>query len=430
MIPHLLGYFRQPLRCYQSLAARHGQPFSVPFPLGGRMAVTGCPLHIGRIFKGGTGLYRSVDASAGMFYGDNSMLSLDGEAHAAMRRALMVPVLRNPAIAARLMREAAVREVSGQKAGAPFDMLDTARSITLDVILQTVFGVLDDAERKEFVQAIQALQGSIGFFAVFVKGLRRDWGPWSPWGRFLRARGRCYALIEGRMAAVRAGGEGRGDSVLEHWLSLRDEAGQPLLSDGQIRDNLLTMLFAGHDSTAVALAWALYWTHREPGVLIALLDELEGYAQRGDIGSLDDTPYLDAVCREALRVHPVAPGVARRLEAPLQLGEYLVPAGDVVMACIDLVSHDPAIYADPQRFMPERFLERGYGHSEFIPFGGGERRCPGAALAFMEMRVVLATLVCRFRFRLLERRALDAVWSHGIRRPESGVRMVLEGRRI
>ena len=392
------------------------------------MAVTGCPAHIGRIFKGGAGLYRAVDATAGVFYGENSLVSLEGEAYAHMRRLLMVPILRHPASAAGLMRDAALRAFADQAVAQRFGMLDKARAITLDVILGAVFGVLDERERLEFVEAIHGLQGSIGFFAVFVKALRRDFGPWSPWGRFVRARAKCYALIEARIAAADAAKDDADGSVLAHWVSLRDPLGGPAMTRPQIRDNLLTLLFAGHDSTAVALAWSMYWTHCEPGILITLLDELEGYAGTLDIDLLGDTPYLDAVCREALRMHPVAPGVARRLNTAMELGGFNLPAGDVVMACIDLASHDPAIYPDPHRFRPERYFERNFGHDEFLPFGGGERRCPGASLAFMETRVALATLVCKFRFKLMEKPSLKACWSHGIRRPETSVRMMLEGR--
>jgi len=427
LLPHLWSYFRQPLACYQALAARHGEPFSVPSPLGGRMAVTGCPAHIRRIFQGGPGLYRSVDAVAGMFYGENSLVSLDGEIHVHVRRALMAPVLLHPAGAFGLMREATLRAFSGP--GERFDMLDKARAITLEVIMGAVFGVLGERERAEFTAAVHGMQDSVGLLAVFVEALRRDLGPRSPWGRFIRARAVCYALIEARMAAARAAGDAQDDSVLAYWVRLRDPDGRPALTDAQIRDNLLTLLFAGHDSSAVAVAWSVYWTHREPGVLIALLDELRGYAATPEAGLPARTPYLDAVCRESLRMHPVAPGVARRLARPMDLGGFSVPEGDVVMACVDLACHDPALYPDPQRFRPERFLERDYGHDEFIPFGGGERRCPGARLAFMEMRAVLATLVCGFRLRLMEKRPLNAAWSHGIRRPETGVRMLLLGPR-
>ena len=202
-----------------------------------------------------------------------------------------------------------------------------------------------------------------------------------------------------------------------------------MLTDAQIRDNLLALLFAGHDSTAVALTWCLYWTHREPGVLLALLEELHNYAKTLDMRCLENTPYLDAVCNEALRMNPVAPGIARRLASDLPLGDYTVPENDVVMACIDLSCNDPERYPHPESFLPERFLGRQYNHSEFFPFGGGERRCPGAALAVTEMRVVLATLLCRYRFELLEKRPLGSTWSHGIRRPKNGVAMRFIGER-
>jgi len=394
------------------------------------MAVSGCPAHIGRIFKGGQGLYRSVDTNAGVFYGEHSLVALDGEAHARLRRLLMVPVLRQPSSAAKLMQAAALRAFAARSAGERFDMLDKARVITLDVIIAAVFGVLGEHEHKEFVEAIHGLQGSIGFFAVFIKALRRDLGAWSPWGRYIRARAKCYALIEARMAAVRRALNDDDSSVLALWVRLRDSSGQPALTDAEIRDNLLTLLFAGHDSTAVALTWCMYWVHREPGVLLALLDELQGYAKTLDVGLLGQTPYLDAVCQESLRVHPVAPGIARRLDKAMDLGDFTVPAGDVVMACIDLASYEPDLFSEPHRFRPERFIGRNYEHNEFIPFGGGERRCLGANMAFAEMRFVLATLVCQHRFRLTEKRPVLPAWSHGIRRPATGVRMILEGPRI
>ncbi len=429
LLLHLLEYFRQPLVCYQKLSARYGQPFSVPFPLGGRMTVSGCPLHIEKIFKGGAVSYRSVDASAGMFYGENSLMSMEGEVHARMRRAMMAPILRRPKNATALIRDAALDAFESQGEGLRFEMLGKARSITLDVILGTVFGIPESEERLQFIAAVHALHGTIGFFTVFFKALRRDWGPYSPWGRFVRARAHCYALIEAKIAEVRIADDNTDDSVLAYWVRLKDKDGQPVLSDAEIRDNLLTLLFAGHDSTAVALAWCFYWTHREPGVLTALFDELRDYAATLDVERLQDTPYLDAVCYEALRMHPIAPGVARRLGSAFELGGYTVPESDVLMACFDLACHDPELYPDPKRFFPERFLKRQYGAAEFFPFGGGERRCPGAVLALTEMRVVLATLICRYRFRLLEKRPLDAIWSYGIRRPKTGVSMQLLGDR-
>jgi len=430
LIPHLWSYFRRPLACYQALAAHYGQPFSVPFALGGRMTVSGCPLHVEKIFKGGTTPYRAVDESANVFYGDNGLVSMVGEDHAQLRRTLIVPVLRHPKSAAVLMRDAALNAFKQQPAKERFEMLDKARSITMEVILGAVFGVLEADEQRKFSEAVHALHNSgVGFFTVFLKSLRHDWGPLSPWGRFIRRKAHCHALIDAQIDKVRVADDAADDSVLAHWLRLRDAQGQPMLSAAQIRDNLLALLFAGHDSTAVALTWCIYWTHHEPGVLAALLNELHDYAETLDLACLDNTPYLDAVCQEALRINPIAPGVARRLGSDFQLGDYTVQENDVVMACIDLSCHDPERYPNPERFLPERFLQRDYSHSEFFPFGGGGRRCPGAALAMTEMRVVLATLICRYRLQLLENGPLASTWSHGIRRPKGGVAMQLTGER-
>lgn len=374
-------------------------------------------------------MYRSVDKASGMIFGEHSLASLDGEAHTQVRRAMLAPVLRHPAMAATLIRDRALSACSGLTVGERFKFIDIARVITLNITLQTVFGVLDERERQDFIVAIHRLRRSISFLAIFMKALRRDLGAWSPWGRFIRARARCYELIDRRLAETRATSASEHQSVLAYWATLRDSAGKHLMSDAHIRDNLLTLLFAGHDTTASAIAWSLYWTHSEPGVLITLLKELEDYGKTLDTSLLKNTPYLDAVCWETLRVYPVAPGSARRLNRPMRLAEFQIAEGDLVMACIDLISRDPNLYPEPARFKPERFLERVYEPTEFIPFGGGERRCPGAAIDFEEIRVVLATLICRFQFRLAEKNPVTPVWAHGIRHPKTGVWAVLECKR-
>lgn len=165
-----------------------------------------------------------------------------------------------------------------------------------------------------------------------------------------------------------------------------------------------------------------------PGVRLALLDELGDYVQTMDL-SQQSTPYLDGLCYEALRMNPVAPGVARRLKSPMKLGDVEVPAGDVVMASIDLACNDPEVFPLPQQFHPERYLHEAIHPRQLLHFGGGDRRCPGAELALLELRVAVATLVARYRFSLVQHKALRSVWSHGIRIPSEDVLMRLEDRK-
>lgn len=431
LLPHLWQYFRRPMGLYQELAERYGHPFSVPSPYGGRMVVTGCPHDVATMFRAGGSAFGLFDQSAGMVFGETAISALGGDEYLKARRNLLAaPLLRQPMGAADLLRDTALRICERRIGSGAVSMHEVARAVSLDVNIQVIFGPLGETERNEFAEAIHRLRRAIPVSAMLIKALRRDLGGWSPWGRFLRARDRCFALIERRIDAVRAGSTGADGSVLAHCALARDAMGQPVMSKEQIRANLLTLLFAGHDTTAAAVAWGVYWTHHEPGVLAALAEELADYAATRDTAVLKNKPYLDAVCKEILRIYPIAIGSVRRLAQPMTIGNAVVSEGHLVMASMDLSSCDPALFPDPARFRPERFLDRAYKPNEYIPFGGGERRCPGAVIAFDALRVVLATLVCCFDIRVIDRRPVKPVWNNGIRVPSTGVKVVLQRKRL
>ena len=429
LAPSVLAFFRHPLRYFQSLSARYGDPFSIPFALGGRMTVTGCPLHIATLFKAKAEQYGAVDEMGSLFYGEEALMSLNGKDHQVLRRHLMVARLRKPTPLAPMIRDATLNAFELLPIGGTFAVMPSARDLIFEIILGAVFGAMSKEERAQFWQAFTQLHGKLGFFAVFLKALRKDLGPWSPWGGFLRARQRCHELIDERIQRSRQRPSKDPDCLIDDWISLKAPDGAPVLSDQQIRENVMAFLFAGHDSTSVALTWCLYWTHYEPGVRLALLDELGDYVQTLDVSQLESTPYLDGLCYEALRMNPIAPGVARRLKAPMTLGDIEVPAGDVVMASIDLACNDPEVYPLPQQFHPERYLDGAIHPRQLIHFGGGDRRCPGAELALLELRVAVATLMARYRFSLVRHQALRGKWSHGIRKPAEDILMRLEDRR-
>jgi cytochrome P450 len=181
--------------------------------------------------------------------------------------------------------------------------------------------------------------------------------------------------------------------VLSLLLACRDEQGQGL-SDAELHDELLTLLLAGHETSATALTWALHWIHRQHEVRDTLLAELAGCDNPSDPERIQRLPYLGAVVNEVLRILPVAMLMFPRLvEEPLAMGGWSFEPGDVVIGCIQAVHERPELYPDPQRFDPQRFLRRSFGPGEFLPFGGGARRCLGAALAVYEMKLILATLL-------------------------------------
>jgi cytochrome P450 len=199
------------------------------------------------------------------------------------------------------------------------------------------------------------------------------------------------------------------------------------MTDAEVRDALKTLLIAGHETVAVALAWAFYWLHRQSDVRQLLQDELRGLGRPPHADALLHLPYLSAVCSEALRLYPVVAAVSRRLRQPLQLGGYIVPAGVAVGAAIPLAHCHPERYPDPLRFRPERFLERTYTPFEYFPFGGGARRCVGAAFAVSELKIVLGSILAQHRFELADDHPVMPVPRTFTLGPKGGVPLVYCG---
>jgi cytochrome P450 len=291
------------------------------------------------------------------------------------------------------------------------------QAITLEVILRAVYGVRDPARLAHAARVIGTF-GERSDALMLPSALRRDLGRFSPWRRFLRARAALDALIADELAQHRAAPDAEDrDDVLSLLLRARDEDGRPL-SDAALRDELDTVVGAGHETTATALAWALERLVRHPHVL----DRLRASLRDGE------TDYLDAVIKETLRVRPVIADVARRLTAPLEVGGYTLPAGTLVVALITALHAREDLYPDPAAFRPERFLDGdAAGAYTWIPFGGGVRRCLGAAFAQEEMRIVLREVVLRADLRAAEARDERPRMRNVTIAPRQGGRVVLGG---
>ena len=212
-------------------------------------------------------------------------------------------------------------------------------------------------------------------------------------------------------------------------MSARDEAGQPM-TDEELRDELMTLLMAGHETTASALTWALYWVYHLPEVHDKLLHELNPLGNDAHPYEIAKLPYLTAVCQETLRIYPVAITAFFRIpKEPFQVMGYEFEAGTGLIPCIYLTHHREDIYPEPKRFRPERFLERQFSQYEYLPFGGGNRRCIGLAFAQFEMKLVLATIVSRFQLALVDRRPVKPVRRGLTVAPPGGMRMVVTSER-
>jgi cytochrome P450 family 110 len=213
-------------------------------------------------------------------------------------------------------------------------------------------------------------------------------------------------------------------------MAARDENGQPMTNQ-ELRDELMTLLFAGHETTATALAWGLYWIHSLPSVREKLLQELDSLGKNPDPMAIFRLPYLSAVCQETLRIYPVGMlTFPREVKSPVELMGYQLAPGTVVVGSIYLTHRRKDLYPEPLQFRPERFLERQFSPYEYLPFGGGSRRCIGMALAQLEMKLVLASILRDFELALAENKPVPAKRRGVTLGPAGGVRMVMTGRRM
>jgi cytochrome P450 len=334
--------------------------------------------------------------------GEHSLMMLEPTPHRARRRLLTPPFQGERLKAYGALIQHLAQQVLGELVpGQEWDAREQMQRITMRVILSAVFG-LHEGERYRHLetllqQNLDLRTGRFGTLMLFVPLLRSELGPWSPGGRLRRLEEESRALllqvIRERRQALEAGDSSERVDVLSLLLACRDERGQGL-SDPELHDELLTLLLAGHETTATALTWALHWIHRQEEVRQRLLAELAACDDPRDPAVIQRLPYLAAVVNEVLRIHPIAMLLFPRLvEEPLEMAGWAFEPGDVLIGCIQAVHERSDLYPDPLVFDPQRFLDRSYGPGEFLPFGGGARRCLGAALAVYEMKLILVALL-------------------------------------
>ncbi|HEY9651989.1 MAG TPA: cytochrome P450 [Coleofasciculaceae cyanobacterium] len=365
--------------------------------------------------------------------GENSLLLLGGERHQRQRR-LLTPPFHGDRMKAysQLICEVTQQVTENWKIGESFPIRSSMQEITLRVILQAVFGLHKgqrfDQLRQLLSLLLESMSSPLSSSLVFFEFLRRDWGPLSPWRRFLNLKQQVDQLLYEEIRERRERGNFSGSDILTLLLSARDEAGEPMTEE-ELHDELMTLLVAGHETTASALTWALYWIHRLPDVQEKLRHELDTLGHNADPLEISRLPYLTAVCQETLRIYPIAVNVLRVLKSPMQIMEYQLEPGTLLIACIYLTHHREDLYPEPKRFKPERFLERQFSQYEYLPFGGGHRRCIGAAFAQFEMKLVLATILSHFQLALTDSRPVKPVRRGLTMAPPSNLRMVATGSR-
>jgi cytochrome P450 len=397
-----LGWILRPLPLLERWRHQYGNTFTLRIAKEPPWVVLGDPEDVKTVFTGDPRILHAGEGNQILrpVLGDHSVLLLDDERHLRQRK-LMLPPFHGERMQRHVetMATAAREEIERWPAGEPFALHPHMQAVTLEVIMRVVFGERD-ADR------LDRLRGAIaGFLELGARPVNFARMAIAGTDRVRRARwfrraldpvdALLFDLIERRR---REPDLAERDDVLSMLVGARDEAGEPM-TDQELRDELMTLLVAGHETTATGLAWALERLVRHPEMLERL--------------AADDDAYLDAVVQETLRRRPVVPLVLRKLTEPMAFAGGVLPAGVALSPNIYLVHHHPDVYPDPYAFRPERFLERPPGTYSWIPFGGGLRRCLGASFALTEMKTVLREVVRTVALSPVQRRS-ETVGRRGI----------------
>ena len=423
----MLLFLRDPRGTMHAAAQAHGDPFLLPDPKAPTV-MSGHPEAVRAVFTADPETFAvPMKGQLAPFLGDTSLIMINGARHKQDRKLLSPPFhgARMRAYGRAIVesaRAAAARWVPGKR----FVMLDAAQAITLEVILRAVFGVEAGARKEAFREAVVQLMDAMASpLITMFEFTRHRFGGLGPWARFLRARARFDGLVAEEIADRRTNSTAGREDILSLMMDARYDDGSAM-SDLELRDQLHLLLFAGHDTTSTAIAWAFYWLGRKPEVREKLLAEIEALGKDPEPDAFPSLPYLEAFCQETLRIHPVVMNIARLLQKPLDVMGYEVPAGTTILLSTLLLHDREELYPEPREFRPERFLNRKVSPYELIAFCGAARRCIGAALAMYEMKVVLGTLLPAYRLRLVDDAPVDAVVRGLTMEPKGGIPMVLE----
>jgi cytochrome P450 family 110 len=419
----------QPFDYMDAVSQRYGDIVSIPLGSTSLIMVSN-PQGIRQMFTA-----REISAPGefnrgmALMTGEQGLLQLDGHYHKHRRQLVM------PSFHGNRMRTYGQRicdltqQVMGQQPlSQPFRAYSTIEAIALQIILDVVLGLRNGHRYHQLRRLLPAtlrqmltplLQLSFNFPVLQV-----NLGRWSPWGYLLHLRRSLYQLLEDEVRDRRQQPDLAGTDLLSELILARDQA-NTLLTHPEIRDLLLSPLFAGQDAVATAIAWALYWIHAQPTVCDRLLQELAELGDTPDPLDLAELPYLNAVCQEALRVYPTQVlTFMRRVEAPMELMSYPLTPGTLLVGNIYLTHQRPDLYPEPKQFRPERFLNRAFSSCEFLPFGGGLRSCIGGAFALFEMKLILGTILSHNSLALVDQRPERPRYKGIICYPASGVKLV------
>lgn len=395
MLPNTFGVIRDAPGIFGRMRAKHGDPFLLR-TVNGRIVFSSEPEALRALFTEASDTFDIFGRQSLIpLLGPHSLLTNDHAPHTRARK-LLIPPLHGQMLARLVgdMRTAAAERTAEARARGGFEALEWSREVALDVIFRAAFGVRDPSLHQRLRAALERMSNAVSPIFIFIPGLQKEWAP--PYRHFLKLRAEFDALLREATETASRATEAT-SSVLSALVNARDEEGEQMTWP-ELRDQMVTILVAGHETSAVAMSWALHFIHAQPEIEERLRAELTAAGEDWSA----DLPYLDAVCQESLRIYPILVEVLRQLAVPWEWCGYRLPAGYCVGAAIWTAHRREETFPDPEKFRPERFLERKFSPFEFIPFGGGHRRCIGASFALTEMRLALRTLLQSGRWRLRE----------------------------
>jgi len=421
-----LSFMRDNRGTLNKWVAEFGDPIFVN-ALNGPIIVTGRPDLIETIFSADPSTFETfAKHTLTPILGAGSMLQLDGQPHQRERK-LIMPMFHGKRMKSYVdsIQRIAARAFERHSGTGPVSMLDITTAISLDIIVEVILGAEDEEAVATLVRQSAAVMKKTSPLFFFSRKTQFRFFGLGPWDRFEKARRELRENLTQEVQKRKGGLEGRED-ILSMLVEARYEDGSAMELD-HLLDELGTFLFAGHETSAIAMAWAVYYLLNNRDACEQLVAELDANADK-ELGEIARLPWLGAVVSESLRLNPIVADVLRVLKVPMDLGEYRIPAGYAVAPAITLAHYNESVFPDPERFDPSRFIDNRFSPSEYMPFGGGVRRCAGAAFALHEMAIVLATLFSRYELELLETKPVVPKRRNITIGPSTGIRVEIKPR--
>lgn len=422
-----LGWMTRPYEFLAECRADLGDVFRIDFRGHGDYVLLADPDDIHQVLAGDPSVFHAANSLLEPFLGANSLMLLEETAHRRERRLLMPHFARRRIQQyGRQILALADEIIESWEVGQEVSLRDEAEAVALGLIDRLVFGL--DAQRsrhRELHDCFSAILSHRHFNIALVGQFGAKLAETRGWKELQGHLDEMDRLIHAEIAKRRGSGE-RGEDLMSLLMDAQTEEGETI-GDDHLRDELVTLMATGHETTATGLAWTVYWVLSHPRVRRRLKRELAGLSADSRPEEVAALPYLSAVVQEALRINPIVPIIARELQEPVDLGGYRLPAGVTVAPVIYLVHRRPELYPEPDKFRPERFMEADFSHSEYLPFGGGTRRCLGMHLAMYELKLLLARIVARTELRLSDADSVRPVRRMVTIAPSGGVRARLVG---